>query len=57
VINGLLNEFYEVGAAKTRVVRIKGIGLRKKGRLKTKKSGLRVVTLIATLNPVSQVLW
>jgi hypothetical protein len=25
--------------------------------LKTKKSGLKVVTLIATLNPVSQVLW
>ncbi len=24
---------------------------------KTKKSGLKVVTLIATLNPVSQVLW
>jgi hypothetical protein len=23
----------------------------------TKKSGLKVVTLIATLNPVSQVLW
>jgi hypothetical protein len=26
-------------------------------REKTKKSGLKVVTLIATLNPVSQVLW
>jgi hypothetical protein len=25
--------------------------------LETKKSGLKVVTLIATLNPVSQVLW
>jgi hypothetical protein len=25
--------------------------------LQTKKSGLKVVTLIATLNPVSQVLW
>ncbi len=25
--------------------------------LSTKKSGLKVVTLIATLNPVSQVLW
>jgi len=25
--------------------------------LRTKKSGLKVVTLIATLNPVSQVLW
>jgi hypothetical protein len=25
--------------------------------LETKKSGLIVVTLIATLNPVSQVLW
>jgi hypothetical protein len=25
--------------------------------LPTKKSGLKVVTLIATLNPVSQVLW
>jgi hypothetical protein len=24
---------------------------------KAKKSGLKVVTLIATLNPVSQVLW
>jgi hypothetical protein len=31
---------------------------RKEGNnLKTKKSGLKVVTLIATLNPVSQVLW
>jgi hypothetical protein len=27
------------------------------GHPETKKSGLKVVTLIATLNPVSQVLW
>jgi hypothetical protein len=28
-----------------------------KGPVEDKKSGLKVVTLIATLNPVSQVLW
>ena len=38
----------------------KGLDLKKngtQGKPKTKKSGLKVVTLIATLNPVSQVLW
>ena len=29
----------------------------KKGSLEQKNAGLKVVTLIATLNPVSQVLW
>jgi len=32
------------------------LGVKKDGR-KQKNAGLKVVTLIATLNPVSQVLW
>jgi hypothetical protein len=32
-------------------------GLRSRRAVEDKKSGLKVVTLIATLNPVSQVLW
>ena len=34
-----------------------GTGMKRVDPGKTKKSGLKVVTLIATLNPVSQVLW
>jgi hypothetical protein len=34
-----------------------GTGMKQVDQWKTKKSGLKVVTLIATLNPVSQVLW
>jgi hypothetical protein len=32
-------------------------GMKQVDQWTTKKSGLKVVTLIATLNPVSQVLW
>jgi hypothetical protein len=32
-------------------------GMEQVDQWKTKKSGLKAVTLIATLNPVSQVLW
>jgi hypothetical protein len=37
---------------------VRGIaGSRKKKTMEAKKSGLKAVTLIAALNPVSQVLW
>jgi hypothetical protein len=41
----------------TALIRWKRQNQREGDNLNTKKSGLKAVTLIATLNPVSQVLW
>jgi hypothetical protein len=56
-MSGTLNQ---EGSSQGRIKSRKGWDFTKKEtktRKKTKKSGLKVVTLIATLNPVSQVLW
>jgi hypothetical protein len=44
-----------VAAGTGNLVKRFGSGVRRKS--KTKNAGLKAVTLIATLNPVSQVLW
>jgi hypothetical protein len=59
--DGIVNEIegFECGGIKGLNPAIHGCGrgMKQVDQWTTKKSGLKVVTLIATLNPVSQVLW